>query len=171
MAGNIMLQLWWLIMSIFYVYFIRQKIIEAWYSKKNFKSFNEEENLEDQDFFSRMLGKPMKDVSGVAEFFYLLSTRLITLALKITNTVYIFLRLHTLFVFQVVIPKQAVSLILSAIAIVNWFIVVVRAYDRHLSTDLVNQVLTVDKEIPYFEAVEELAGALDRYRALQCRHR
>lgn len=168
MAGNITLQLWWLFMSIGYGYFIRQKIIEAWYSKKNMKSFNEVGNLADEDFFSRMLGKSMKEVSGVAEFFYLLSTRLITLALKITNTIYIFLRLHTLFVFQVVWPDQAVSLILSSIAIVNWFIVVASAYNKDLSANLVTQVLAVDEEIQYFQAVEKFAAAMDRYRALQC---
>lgn len=101
LGSTLSIQLMWIIMSLVYAYFIKEKIMESWYSEKNLESFGKEEKVTDQDLFSRLLGKSMKEVSGVTEFFYLLSSRLVTLVLKITNTVYIFLKLHTLFTFQV----------------------------------------------------------------------
>lgn len=99
-----MLQFLWILMSIFYSYNIKQKIVESWYSEKNLASFGREEENQHKDFFSRMLNKSITKINGVTEFFYLLSTRIIALALKITNTIYVFLKIHTLFTFQVLSP-------------------------------------------------------------------
>jgi hypothetical protein len=101
MGLSLTLQIIWILFSIGYGIKIWHKLVRAWGDRKNTGYFESDEEYKDHQLFTRLLNKPIEEISGITEFFILVVSRLINLALKMINTIWIFFKNDTLFSIQV----------------------------------------------------------------------
>lgn len=89
-------------MTIFYALNILNLLRLAWKHPKSEGYFKSRKGMENLDLFSRMIDYPIEKVGGLWDFLIILISRAIDLSVKVLMTIITFLKLETLFIFQVV---------------------------------------------------------------------
>ena len=133
---------------------------KSWFHPKSKGYFNHNQEVDNHDLFSRAINYPIEKVPGLFQFILILSGRVVDLALKCIKTFVTFLKLNTLFLFQLI------SIVLTVISIMNWIVVIYKSTSRDLKYSLLYGLIPIDREVTYFNALKRYAAALSNYRRI-----
>ena len=159
--GNVLTELIYLGLTVMYAIRIIHMFKKSWFHPKSKGYFNHNQEVGNHDLFSRAINYPIEKVPGLFQFILILSGRVVDLALKCIKTFVTFLKLYTLFLFQLI------SIVLTVISIMNWIVVIYKSTSQDLQYSLLYGLIPIDREVTYFNALERYAAALSNYRRIQ----
>ena len=133
----------------------------CWNSPEVLANTNHDPELEDYDFVSRFINKPIEKVEGMREFVMLVLGACVQIGLRILYAFAFYIRTFPTKVFELV------SLPFSYLAIIYWFRIIVQSKTGPLAKPILIGSLTPQEELDLHVAAYKYAQSLDIYQTLQ----
>lgn len=135
-----------------------------WNSPEVTAYFEKDPTLEDYDFVSRFINKPIEKVEGLREFMMLVFGAFLRISLQILYTFTAYVNNFPTKIFELI------SLPFSYLAIIYWLSIIVQSNWGPLAKPILLGSLTPTEELDLHMAAYKYAQTLETYRIVQSRN-